>query len=335
MPITVIVRSMAGDEPRLTFDGTQRVVIGRGVGSDVRVPDASVSHRHATLRSQGSEFVVVDEGSTNGTFVGDVRVAARMSRMVRSGDWVRVGRVWLRVLIDQSPATRDLALATRDLALVFVARALEARGVDRTTVVRVVEGPDQGLTLALEEKGRGYVVGRGAHCDLPLLDADSSREHARIVRTDAAVLVEDLGAKNGTWLGGTRLLNEQPSAWRPAQMLKVGRTVLGLQEPVADALAEIERAEDEVLGPDDIASAPSVPGEKPALKGSGAPDLAAVPASARESPLEKPTKTSAWRWRGRWSVLDLLVMGAALGVLALSLMGMLWLLRGVAVPTTR
>jgi hypothetical protein len=118
-------------------------------------------------------------------------------------------------------------------------------------------------------------------------------------------------------------------------MLKVGRTVLALQEPVADVLAEIERAEDEVLGPDDIASAPSVPGEKPALKGSGAPDLAAVPASARESPLEKPTKTSAWRWRGRWSVLDLLVMGAALGVLALSLMGMLWLLRGVAVPTTR
>jgi hypothetical protein len=37
MPITVIVRSMAGDEPRLIFDGTQRVVIGRGAGSDVRV----------------------------------------------------------------------------------------------------------------------------------------------------------------------------------------------------------------------------------------------------------------------------------------------------------
>src|SRR5579862_8977330 len=102
MPITVIVRSIAGDEPRLTFDGTQRVVIGRGAGSDVRVPDATVSHRHASLRAQGAEFVVVDEGSSNGTFVGGVRVAARMSRLVRSGDWVRVGRVWLRVLVDQS-----------------------------------------------------------------------------------------------------------------------------------------------------------------------------------------------------------------------------------------
>src|SRR5271165_3569132 len=107
MPITVIVRSMVGDESRLTFDGTQRVVIGRGAGSDVRVPDASVSHRHASVRSQGMELLVVDEGSTNGTFVGDVRVAPRMSRIVRSGDWVRVGRVWLRLSMDPVPVTRD------------------------------------------------------------------------------------------------------------------------------------------------------------------------------------------------------------------------------------
>jgi hypothetical protein len=32
--------------------------------------------------------------------------------------------------------------------------------------------------------------------------------------------------------------------------------------------------------------------------------------------------------RSTWSVLDLLVMGAALGVLALSLAGIFWLLRG-------
>src|ERR1700687_4032997 len=101
MPLTVIVRSAGGDA-RLTFDGTQRVVIGRGPGSDVRLPDSSVSHRHATLRSQGADFLVVDEGSTNGTFVGGVRIAQGTSRIVRSGDMVRVGRVWLALAIDQN-----------------------------------------------------------------------------------------------------------------------------------------------------------------------------------------------------------------------------------------
>jgi len=41
------------------------------------------------------------------------------------------------------------------------------------------------------------------------------------------------------------------------------------------------------------------------------------------------------RRRGMWSVLDLLVMGAALGVLALSLAGIYWLLRGDSVVPGR
>src|SRR5258708_5834766 len=138
MPLTVIVRSAAGEDARLTFDGTQRVVIGRGPGSDVRLPESSVSHRHATLRSQGADFLVIDEGSTNGTFVGDLRIAPHTSRIVRSGDMVRIGRVRLELRIDQSPITRDVAAATRDLAFALVSRAMAASGADRTTKARVV-----------------------------------------------------------------------------------------------------------------------------------------------------------------------------------------------------
>jgi pSer/pThr/pTyr-binding forkhead associated (FHA) protein len=329
MPITVIVRSMAGDEPRLTFDGTQRVVIGRGAGSDVRVPDPSVSHRHASLRSQGAEFIVVDEGSTNGTFVGDVRVAARMSRIVRSGDLVRVGRVWLRLLIDQSPATRDLAIATRDLALAFVAQAMQARGVDRPSAVRVVEGEDQGMTLVLADDARGYIVGRGAHCEMALADPDVSREHVRILRAGAAVFVEDLSAKNGSWLGVARLPNDERVVWRAPQMLKVGRTVLALVEPVADALAEIEGAPDERLEPDEV-GAPFRPA--PQQLGEGAGNLGSGPVAALAE--GGGAKTALGR-RGTWSLLDLLVMGAALGVLALSLAGIFWLLRGASATPGR
>jgi pSer/pThr/pTyr-binding forkhead associated (FHA) protein len=341
MPITAIVRSGAGDEVRLTFDGSQRVVIGRGAGSDVRLPDASVSHRHASLRAQGAEYVIVDEESTNGTFVGDVRVAPRTSRIVRSGDRVRLGRVWLQILIDQSPVTRDVAMATRDLALALVAEALRAQGVDRTTRVRVVEGPDQGASLLLSEEDRPYVIGRGPQCDLALADADTSRDHVRVRRGSTGVFVLDLGAKNGTWLGGLQVPSDREAGWRPSQMLKMGRTVLALVEPVVDALAQVESAADEVLAPEDEPAAlPGgvADGTSPPLPGRGQnqKDAEAVKARLDAAGVAPSVPSSGTLERAsgpplhaaRWSAVDLLVMGAALGVLALSLAGLYWLLRG-------
>jgi len=210
MPLTVIVR--AAPYARMTFDSTQRVVIGRGAGSDVRLPDASVSLRHATLRAQGSDFIVLDEGSTNGTFIGKVRIAPRTSRIVRSGDLVRVGRIWIELRIDQSPVTRDVAAATRDLALALVSQAMRAQGADFTLKIHVVEGRDQGATLPLAEEGRLYVVGRGPDCALALADSDVSREHVRLARRGSGVLVRDLGTKNGTWIGDARALPYATSA---------------------------------------------------------------------------------------------------------------------------
>ena len=92
-------------------------MIGRSDGSDVRLPDPSVSLRHSSLRAQGAEYSLVDEGSTNGTWVGGVKLAPHSPRLVRTGDLVRVGRVWLEIVIGQAAPTPDLGLATRDLAL--------------------------------------------------------------------------------------------------------------------------------------------------------------------------------------------------------------------------
>jgi len=329
MPLTVIVRAAAG--ARMTFDATQRVVIGRGAGSDVRLPDPSVSLRHATLRAQGSDFIVFDEGSTNGTFVGAVRIAPRTSRIVRSGDLVRVGRIWLELRIDQGPVTRDVAAATRDLALALVSQAMGARGDDLTLKVHVVEGRDQGTTLALAEEGTWRVVGRGPDCDLSLADADVSREHVRLARQATSVVVRDLGTKNGTWIGDARVPADRDVVWKPAHMVKLGRTVLALEEPLGEALANIEAAPDEAMGPGDVVAPPppADPGQtdSPPSAGGGLDpppggpevDVTAVPG---------PTATPAPRRRTGWSATDVLVMAAALGVLALSLAGLVWLLRG-------
>src|SRR5580698_10292737 len=172
MPISVIIRSAsrAGlpkkdlPSPSLTLDGA-RLVIGRGPGCEVRLPDPSVSQRHATVRVEGASYALLDEGSTNGTFVGDVRLSPGAPRTLRDGDVIRVGRVWLEIRFDQSPATLDLPTATRDLAFHLVEDAMRAIGEEVSPRIEIVEGPDRGRALALEEDGRTYLAGRGEACD--------------------------------------------------------------------------------------------------------------------------------------------------------------------------
>src|ERR1700755_2217459 len=117
MALTIVVRSGEGTSlPRITFDAP-RIVIGRGDGCEVRLPDPSVSLRHASFRQRGAEYIVMDEGRTNGTFVGGVRLSPQSPRVVRTGDLVRVGRVWLEARVEHAMPTQNAPLATRELAL--------------------------------------------------------------------------------------------------------------------------------------------------------------------------------------------------------------------------
>jgi predicted Zn finger-like uncharacterized protein len=51
-----------------------RVVLGRGQGSDIQLPDSEISRRHVMIEIRGEDAVLVDLSSTNGTFVEGQRV---------------------------------------------------------------------------------------------------------------------------------------------------------------------------------------------------------------------------------------------------------------------
>jgi pSer/pThr/pTyr-binding forkhead associated (FHA) protein len=325
MPITLTVRAEAGgsgSEPSLTFDAP-RVVIGRGASCDVRLPDPSVSQRHAVVSAQGAEYQIIDEGSTNGTFVGGVRLSPKAPRSLRSGDMLRVGRVWLEVRVDQTAPTPDLALATRDLALALVQNAMAAQGNDTVPKVTVVEGADIGAVLPLNDEGRVYVVGRGETCDLPLADADASREHVQIVRRGASVLVRDLRSKNGSMMGEQPIPTGRDAPWKPSAMVRVGATVLALDEPVAAALGDLETAADEKM----------TPGETPEPPKSSKKEPEAPPRSQRgaEAPIARVDKslvTVSTRARGpRIKMADVAIIGSALAIIALSIAALVWVLK--------
>jgi pSer/pThr/pTyr-binding forkhead associated (FHA) protein len=331
MPITVVVRGARGEAPSLTFDGG-RIVIGRSDGSDVRLPDPSVSLRHASIRTQGAEYTLVDEGSTNGTWVGDIKLTPQTPRLVKTGDQIRVGRVWLEVIIGARAPTPDLGLATRDLALALVRSAMEAVGDDTQPVVFVAEGPDIGTELRLAEQGRSYVIGRGAHCDLLLADEDASREHLVVVRRRAHVTLRDLSSHNGVYLGDVRIAPDKDLAWRSPLMVRVGRSVLRLEEPVTQALAQLEAVADEAL-PDEAAPppppsahAPSAPPPAPAAAPPPESQRAVAAPIAEVASRTAPTVPRA-RQRRVWTFADVMLVTIAVVVIGLSLAALVWVLK--------
>jgi pSer/pThr/pTyr-binding forkhead associated (FHA) protein len=69
--------------------------IGRGLSADLRLDESSVSRRHAILVPRVSGARVLDDRSSNGTFVNGRRV---QQADLSDGDVIVVGRVVLRYL---------------------------------------------------------------------------------------------------------------------------------------------------------------------------------------------------------------------------------------------
>ncbi len=77
--------------------GTEPLIIGRSTQCDIQIDQESVSRNHCRVRFDGSQFLVRDLESTNGTYVNDdpVEDEARL----RHGDQLKVGRTILKFIV--------------------------------------------------------------------------------------------------------------------------------------------------------------------------------------------------------------------------------------------
>ncbi|HTT87398.1 MAG TPA: DUF3662 and FHA domain-containing protein [Acidimicrobiales bacterium] len=73
--------------------GTEPVEIGRLPECTIVLNDPNVSRRHAEVKRRGSEVIVVDLGSTNGTKVNGAQVR---ERVLQEGDEITVGSTTIR-----------------------------------------------------------------------------------------------------------------------------------------------------------------------------------------------------------------------------------------------
>jgi pSer/pThr/pTyr-binding forkhead associated (FHA) protein len=72
----------------------QEVTIGRATSSatwEVGLQDPSVSRPHARLEHRGNDWILIDLGSSNGTFVNDMQVTSDIEYVLKDGDAIIFG----------------------------------------------------------------------------------------------------------------------------------------------------------------------------------------------------------------------------------------------------
>ncbi|MFB9315375.1 FHA domain-containing protein FhaB/FipA [Nocardioides plantarum] len=71
------------------------ILIGRGTDAAIRLDDDYVSTRHARIAASGDQWFVEDLGSTNGTYIGSVRITQPTT--ITLGTQVRIGKTILEL----------------------------------------------------------------------------------------------------------------------------------------------------------------------------------------------------------------------------------------------
>ena len=150
MPLTVFVpvtdgRSR-GETGRFVTVSGDRIVLGRGASADVRLPDASVATRHATVRADGGRWLLQDERSRNGT-------------AVRGADGAVVRLDGQAVMITRNAGRFGDDLATR----VILSRDLFRRLIEHLRTMRK-PGPEVDV-----QNSEGTLVAEDLEADLPRL----------------------------------------------------------------------------------------------------------------------------------------------------------------------
>ncbi|MBW2405103.1 MAG: FHA domain-containing protein, partial [Deltaproteobacteria bacterium] len=131
MGVRITVQSLwteATPSPFIYEFAQSRIVIGRSRSADVQLPHTAVSGSHASIREQDAGYVLVDEGSTNGTRVNDIRVAVGRPKVLRNRDVVDLGGYRLTIDVGVPVAQTMSARLTTDFARRILAEQLAGQG---------------------------------------------------------------------------------------------------------------------------------------------------------------------------------------------------------------
>jgi pSer/pThr/pTyr-binding forkhead associated (FHA) protein len=135
-----------------------KLTIGRRPYNDIVLDHVTVSGEHALLELKGADYELLDIGSSNGTFVNNLRVTRKR---LRPGDYVSIGVFQLQLISDALAVASASAIGANAAASAATS-ALAAKPLDgsKPAQVEYLNGPLKGIC---QEVNRSILkIGRGS-----------------------------------------------------------------------------------------------------------------------------------------------------------------------------
>jgi pSer/pThr/pTyr-binding forkhead associated (FHA) protein len=315
MALRLTVRSAEGRPlpEELRYDLEQdRVMLGRSVGADVRLPHATVSEQHAIVRLEAEGYVLVDGESTNGTRVNGDKVVPGRKKKLHDGDRIDIG-VYSIVFEGAKPSVETVtAERTAELARRLFRASQRGSQIGGARLV-LLGGPQIGKSIgastAIPEPPAKVVIGRAETCQLILNDPDVSREHAEVVRDLDGVTIRNLESKNGVIVQGNSV---QQRRLRDGDEIMLGKTRLLFEEPADQMLLALANEADRLLPEPSAVETKTSAASKPpeTLPSASEPRVSSQPSAKRPS-----------------FDADLVIYSLAAVIIAISVAGILFLMR--------
>jgi ABC-type multidrug transport system ATPase subunit/pSer/pThr/pTyr-binding forkhead associated (FHA) protein len=212
------------------------VWLGRDPSCEIIFDSSSgtVSRKHAEIKVENGDYVILDNNSFNGTLVNEQRITTPIP--LYNGDEIQlgIGGPELRFSSPSRVAPAGADLAGQRSVQSLPAVAIPDAGSPKTIVFNkgassspkidaaASSEPQLIMTVAFGQKNT-LTIGRDDSNDISLDGLQISKRHAKLVRSGADVVLDDLGSTNGVFINGNRVSRQ---VIRPEDSVQIGTFVL-------------------------------------------------------------------------------------------------------------
>jgi NADPH-dependent 2,4-dienoyl-CoA reductase/sulfur reductase-like enzyme/pSer/pThr/pTyr-binding forkhead associated (FHA) protein len=226
---------------------TKVMTIGRQAGSYLLIDQDSISRRHAEISYANMQYVLRDVGSSNGTFINEVRLEEGRAYILKPQDHVRFGKAkyvfqvlganfadgtktrsrnetkqgmtqfhelatgfYDPIAAGQvlSPAGQPILNVDGSMMLPGATKALPADSVAALKEAPALIVIAEGIPRVVHLiQGKRITLGRGTTCDVVLVDVAASRKHAEVFPSPDGFYIRDLGSANGVIINHMKVDN--------------------------------------------------------------------------------------------------------------------------------
>ncbi|MCR9118661.1 MAG: FHA domain-containing protein [bacterium] len=159
-------------------------LIGRGEGCHLRPRSDLISRKHCRIKITPDGLVTIkDLKSRNGVLVNGKKIETMVSRKLKLGDHLQIGKIELEVLIDHSigGAKRDKVKDVKDVAARQASKPSDADDDDVSAWLSEADETDLSLRFADPETRQFKIAETDTINDMPTMgagapDADTSEE---------------------------------------------------------------------------------------------------------------------------------------------------------------